>query len=128
NAGWKTIPGRQQDLGHMQGLLDLAKGDPQATVQDFDSALAHVPTPDAALQQAATLGARGYPALGLKHLDFSAALPPTRKPAFGMRRVHAWVLERQHYWQHETTRLRSTLAADAAAKARSKPAKSPARG
>jgi len=128
NPDWKTVAGRQQDLDHMQGLLDLEKDDPQAALHDFDGALSRDPAPDAALQQAAILGARGYPALGLQHLDFYAALPPPRKPALGMPRIHAWVLQRQHYWERETGRLRATLQADAAAKARSASAKSPARG
>ncbi|HEY3519460.1 MAG TPA: tetratricopeptide repeat protein [Rhodanobacteraceae bacterium] len=128
NPGWKTVPGRQQDLDHMQGLLDLEEGAPKAALHAFDEGLSLDPTPDAALEQAATFGARGHPELGLQHLDFYATLPPKRNPAFGMPRIHAWVLERQHYWEHETARLRATLQADAAAKKLPASANSPARG
>jgi len=31
-------------------------------------------------------------------------------PAFGMPRIHAWVLQRQHYWDNELSRLRQTFA------------------
>ncbi len=128
NPGWRKVPGRQQDLDHMQGMLDLTRGDPQSALRAFDRALVQEPTPDAALAQSAMLGARGYPELGLRHLGFYATLPAKPKPARGMPRIHAWVLERQHYWERETTRLRETLQSDAAAKARSASAKSPARG
>lgn len=118
NPGWQKIPERRQDIDHMQGLLDLAQSRPLAALQAFDRALAHDPRPDAALQQAATLGAAGYPQLGLDHLDDYATLPPAAQPARGMPRIHAWVLRQQHYWQRETARLRATLTTDATARAK----------
>jgi len=30
-----------------------------------------------------------------------------------MPRIHAWVLQRQHYWDNELSRLRQTLREDA---------------
>jgi hypothetical protein len=106
------MPGRQQDLAHLQGMLDLAEGKPEKTLQEFDRALALEPRPGTALEQAAILGARGQPELGLKHLDYFATLPPPCNPGWGMARVHAWVLHHQHYWEHEAARLRVTLATD----------------
>ena len=118
NPGWQKIPARRQDIDHMQGLLDLAQSRPLAALQAFDRALAQNPHPDAALEQAAALGAAGYPQLGLDHLDDYATLPPASQPARGMPRIHAWLLRQQHYWQGETARLRATLTADAAARAK----------
>lgn len=115
NPHWRIQPGRQQDIAHLQGELDLAERKPQAALADFDRALSLDPKPDAALEQAAALGAHGDPALGLAHLEYWRMLPAPGKPAFGMPRIHAWVLTQQHYWQHETEHLRATLITDAAA-------------
>jgi protein O-mannosyl-transferase len=115
NPYWRKVPGRLQDLAHLQGMLDLAEGKPEQTLHEFDRALAFEPRPGTALEQAAILGSRGLPRLGLEHLDYFATLPAPPRPGWGMPRAHAWVLRHQHYWEHETARLHATLAADAAA-------------
>jgi tetratricopeptide (TPR) repeat protein len=117
NPYWKNQPGRQQDLDHLQGQLDVAEGKPEAGLQAFNRALATTPDPGAALQQAAYLGAHGYPKFGLAHLDYFARLRPGPKPGFGMPRIHAWVLHNQGWWKTETAYLRRTLEADAVSKA-----------
>jgi hypothetical protein len=119
NPYWRTIPGRRQDLDHLQGQLDLAESKPEAALRAFNHALAAAPDPGSALQQAAYFGAHGYPKLGLAHLDYFARLPPGPKPGFGMPRIHAWVLREQGWWKTETEYLRKTLEADAASKAAS---------
>jgi tetratricopeptide (TPR) repeat protein len=116
NPHWRDQPGRQQDLDHLQGELDLADGKPKQGLASFNRALAAAPKTGSALQQAAYLGSHGYPRLGLAHLDYFATLPPAPKPGFGMPRIHAWVLHQQHWWPRETIRLRRTLEEDAAAK------------
>lgn len=113
NPYWQTIVGRQQDLDHLQGQLDIAEDKPQDALQAFNHALVAAPDPGTALQQAAYLGAHGYPKLGLAHLDYFASLPPERKPGLGMPRIHAWVLRKQGWWKAETAYLRKTLEADA---------------
>jgi hypothetical protein len=68
----------------------------------------------AALKQAAMLGASGHPRQGLAHLDHLAAEPEqSYRLGLGMPRLHAWVLERQHYWPKELSHLRATLHDDA---------------
>jgi tetratricopeptide (TPR) repeat protein len=119
NPYWRKIYGRQQDLAHLQGQLDLAEGKPDAALASFNQALAAAPGPDSALQQAAYLGSHGYPKLGLAHLDYFATLPPGPKPGIGMPRIHAWVLRKQGWWPHEMAYLRKNLAADAATRAKS---------
>ena len=116
NPHWRDQLGRQQDLAHLQGELDLAEGKPQQALIDFDRALAASPSPGSALQQAAYLGSRGYPKLGLAHLDYYARLPPGQKPGFGMPRIHAWVLREQGWWPKEMAYLRKNLEEDAASK------------
>lgn len=116
NPHWRAIPGRQQDLDHLQGQLDLAEDKPQAALQAFNRALAAAPDPGSALQQAAYLGMHGYPKLGLAHLDYFASLPPGPKPGFGMPLIHAWVLHKEGWWKTETTYLRKTLETDATSK------------
>lgn len=120
NPHWLKSPGRQQDLAHLQGMLDLADGHSQQALRDFNAALALESRPDAALEQAAILGAHGLPREGLAHLDYYAALPLPPQPTFGMPRLHAWVLHHQRYWRKEATRLRATLTADAAAQVEKK--------
>jgi hypothetical protein len=117
NPHWRNKPGRQQDLDHLQGQLDLAEGHPEKALASFNRALAAAPKPGPALQQAAYLGSRGYPRLGLAHLDYFATLPPGPKPGIGMPRIHAWVLREQGWWEKETAHLRETLEQDAKAKA-----------
>lgn len=117
NPFWKGQAGRQQDLDHMQGQLDLAEGNPQAALQAFNRALAVAPSPGSALAQAAYLGAHGHPKLGLDHLDYFDTLPAGPKPGVGMPRVHAWVLRKQGWWKTETDYLRKTLEQDAKAEA-----------
>jgi len=114
NPYWREVPGREQDLAHLQGMLDLAEGKPRETLREFDRALALGPQPGTALEQAAILGSHDQPRLGLAHLDYYATLSPERKPGWGMPWVHAWALHHQHYWEHEMARMRATLAADAA--------------
>ncbi|HET7664001.1 MAG TPA: tetratricopeptide repeat protein [Rhodanobacteraceae bacterium] len=116
NPHWHDLPGRQQDLDHLQGELDLAKGKSAQALKHFNLALAAAPKPGVALQQAAYFGSHGYPQLGLAHLDYFATLPPGPKPGMGMPRIHAWVLRIQDWWPKETAYLRKTLAADAAAR------------
>jgi tetratricopeptide (TPR) repeat protein len=118
NPHWQDQPGRQQDLDHLRGQLDLAEGRPDAALQSFNRALTVDPKSGPALQQAAYLGSHGYPKLGLAHLDYFASLPPAPQPAFGMRRIHAWVLRKEGWWPKELAYLRKNLEQDAAAKTR----------
>lgn len=116
NPLWREQPGRQQDIDHMQGQLDLAEAKPQRALAAFDRALAVSPSPGSALQQAAYFGAHGYPELGLAHLDYFTSLPHGPKAAFGMPRIHAWVLHEQGWWPKELSYLRKNLEEDAVAK------------
>ena len=117
NRYWQAQLGRQQDLDHLQGQLDLAEGKPNEALRSFNRALAVDPKPGPALQQAAYLGSHGYPKLGLAHLDYFATLPLGPKPGIGMPRIHAWVLRKQGWWPEETAYLRKNLEEDAAARA-----------
>jgi tetratricopeptide (TPR) repeat protein len=118
NPYWREHAGLRQNLLHLEGTLDLAQHRQRDALQKFDLALKTDPNASTALSQAATLGAAGYPRLGLAHLDYFATLPPRPKPGLGMPRVHAWVLREQGWWQKETSYLRKNLEADAAARAK----------
>ena len=109
--------GSRQDYAHIEGLIALAEGQAQTALEDFNRALVDVPDRGTTLAQAAALGIAGYPDLGLQHLDFAEGHPLYATPPLGMARIHSWVLNRQHYWEHETEHLRAVLSADAAAKA-----------
>jgi hypothetical protein len=60
------------------------------------------------------LGSSGYPLQGIQHLaTYDSLRAEEQQPAFGMPRVHAWVLRHQGYWDRELDRLRATLREDA---------------
>jgi hypothetical protein len=108
-------PGRRQDLAYLQGRLALAQGDGASALTDFNRALDQQLRIEAALEQAALLGAAGYPELGLEHLshyDAKVTSGEEYPPPAGMPRLHAWILHRQGYWQKELDRLRATLRED----------------
>jgi hypothetical protein len=104
--------GRRQDLVHLEGLIAIQRRQPDAALAAFNRALLLEPRPSLALQQAAVLGAAGYPAAGLAHLRALDGMPPAPRPAFGMAALHAWILDNQGYWPHERARLESTLQND----------------
>lgn len=107
-------PGRQQDIHYLLGHLALLQGDADTALAEFNRALDSQVRIAAALKQAAMLGASGHPRQGLAHLDHLAAGPEqSYRPGFGMPRIHAWVLQRQHYWPKELAHLRATLRHDA---------------
>lgn len=122
NPYFAAVPGRKQDLYFLRGRLALIQGDGQTALVDFNRALDVQVRASAVLEQAAMLGAAGYPALGLAHLEhYDANRNREAQPDFGMPRLHAWVLQRQQYWPHEMTRLRATLQRDATRRATSHP-------
>jgi tetratricopeptide (TPR) repeat protein len=115
NPHLATNPGRQQDIHYLLGRLALMQGDADRALAEFNRALDLQVRISAALKQAALLGASGFPRQGLAHLDHLATEPKhSFEPGFGMPRIHAWVLQRQHYWPKELARLRATLSKDAA--------------
>lgn len=113
NAYFKDIPGRLQDIHYLKGLLALKQREPDAALLNFNRALDLQVRPAIALQQTALLGSAGYPQLGLTHLTYYESLRYKETPPItGMPGIHSWVLQKQHYWQHETTRLRAALQQD----------------
>jgi len=113
---WRNHVSLRINWFHMRGSLALAQKQPTQALLDFNQALAEMPQPASALRQAASLGAAGYPDLGLTHLSYFETLPMPSWHGYSMSRVHASILRRQGYWQHELNRLRKILAADALSK------------
>src|SRR6185312_3183808 len=102
--------GPRQDLIYLRGRIALAQRQPDEALADFIRALDLQARPGMALQAAATLGAAGYPAQGLRMIDhFQQVRDNQMPPGFGMPMLHAWVLERQRYWPIEMSRLRGVL-------------------
>jgi tetratricopeptide (TPR) repeat protein len=114
NPRTRDIPGRVQDVANLRGRLALLRGEDERALAFFDDALRADTRPGAALEQAGILARAGHPDLALRHLDHAdAAMKRLRKPAFGMPSVHAWLLDREGYWEGEMRRLRSVLEEDA---------------
>lgn len=108
--------GPQQDFTYLRGRIALAQQHPDAALADFSHALDQQVRPGMALQAAATLGAAGYPAHGLRLLDhYQQVKVKAVPPGPGMSRVHWWVLAYQNYWPHELAHLRHQLNLDAKA-------------
>jgi tetratricopeptide (TPR) repeat protein len=111
-----STTGPQQDLTYLRGRIALAQQQPDAALADFTQALDLQVRPGMALQAAATLGAAGYPAQGLRLLDhYQQVEKNVTPPGFGMPMLHAWVLARQNYWPHELANLRHQLSLDVTA-------------
>ena len=122
NPHFAITPGREQDIYFLKGRLALIQGDAQTALNDFNHALDIQVRASAALEQAAMLGAAGYPVLGLAHLDhYDAERDHEAPPDFGMPHLHAWVLQQQQYWPREMAHLRATLQQDATRQATSHP-------
>ena len=105
-----------QDLHYLLGLIDLAEQHPQRALDSFSKALAFNVRPGFAANAAAVLGSSGFPRLGLNLLDRYKRVSMRQKRrsrGMNMNALHAWVLERQHYWPDELEHLRVTLEEDA---------------
>lgn len=113
NPYLQSRPGSIQDIHHVLGQIDLARGEPDAALEHFNHALTLQVREGFALEQAARLGAAGRPDLGLAHLDHYVSISSQEYvPESGMPRIHAWVLKRQGYWAGEHGHLRETLLQD----------------
>jgi len=113
NPRLNHLIGRRQDIHQLRGQLALSLHQPEEALAWFQKGLSLRPSPQMAFKQAALLGSAGYPAEGLQQLDFFAG--HDNEPAshgLDMRRIHAWVLRRQHYWENELVQLRATLQDD----------------
>jgi protein O-mannosyl-transferase len=109
--------GPQQDFQYMLGRIALAQKDTDTALVHFGKALDLQVRPGFALQEAAILGASGYPAEGLCLLDhYQNVEANAMPPGPGMPMLHDWVLQHQHYWPHELDYLRHQLAEDAASR------------
>ena len=118
-----STSGPQQDLTYLRGRISLEQHRADAAAADFSKALDLHVAPGMALKAAATLGAAGYPAHGLRLLDhYQQVQKSVMPPAFGMPMLHEWVLTRQNYWPHELAHLRHQLSLDVASDA-AKPAR-----
>ncbi len=118
NPKLMAIHGRRQDLDSILGRIALVRHRPDQALRYFNRALEQDVRTTAAFEQAALLGSRGYPERGLAHLERYRQLKAGRhkaSPRFDMPRIHAWVLEHEHYWQKEFVRLHRTLQEDARA-------------
>lgn len=116
NVGMTQKAGRAQDILFLRGRIELVRGAPDAALAYFNQALDQQVRETVAFRQAALLGSYGYPDQGLKHLAyFSKAQGLQVRQAYGMPRIHEWVLDRQGFWTNELERLRLTLQVDAKA-------------
>lgn len=120
NPRLMAIYGRRQDLYYLQGRLALVQDDANLALRYFDLALDQQINAQTALNQAALLGAAGFPKQGLVHLDYYESKSHLAAQAtFGMPQLHAWLLQREQYWPNEVTQLRASLSADAYHQSRS---------
>jgi hypothetical protein len=114
NPNLNSIYGRRQDMDFLRGRMALLHGDANTALFEFNRALDEDAQISMALQQAALLGSSGFPRQGLAHLDhYERVKKDAAKTSMGMPSIHAWVLEREHYWPDELAHLRDTLNKDA---------------
>lgn len=101
----------------LQALIALRQGDCDVSLAAFNRRLEVQRRPEFAHEQVATLAGRCGPGYGLAHLDHYLALAPggDAPAASAMLRLRDQLVVRQGFWEHEWTRLRSVLEAEAAA-------------
>lgn len=108
------VPGTQQDFAYVSAEITLARNNAPLALSSFRHALDIQVRPEVALSAAATLGAHGFPQLGLDMLDYYNGVADREQiPDPGMPHLHAWVLDYQRYWPKELAHLRQQLIADA---------------
>jgi protein O-mannosyl-transferase len=105
---------RQQNLLPLQGELAVRRGEPDAALRLFREAIIAFPNPDFAARMTTFLAIHGYPQHALELLDgyTRAGMPRPRRR--GMAWLHAHVLEKQGFWEHEFAVLRGKLLEDIA--------------
>lgn len=117
NPRTRDIPGRRQDVLHLQGRVALLEHEDERALALLDEALQADLRPGAAMNQAAILASAGRQDLALRHLDlFERLWQPPSHPGFTMAEFHNWLLWQQGYWPNEIARLRHVLADDVARK------------
>ena len=121
NPYLQNRPGSLQDLQHLHGRIELARDNAGTALSHFNDALHQQVRIGLALQQAALLGATGYPELGLDHLHHYESISEQEIiPELGMPRLHSKVMRKQGYWNRELETLRKTLLEDCITKERAK--------
>ncbi|WP_036516114.1 hypothetical protein [Nevskia soli] len=113
NRNYGDGPSHFTQIRQLRGRLALGRGDGESALRNFNEGLSAFPTPDGALLQAALLGAAGFPAHGLKHLDYYRTLPPADRGLHGMAALHLWLLGHEGYWTSEFAGLENQLRIDA---------------
>lgn len=118
NAKMKDSSRYQQNLLNLEGKIALLDNDAILAQRKFREALELFADPEIALGQAAILGTNGLPQAGIDQLDYYHQLVPEEKmkPICSMQDVHAWLLNRDGYWQNEMAHLRKSLREDVSAK------------
>ena len=101
--------GRRQDYSHIEGLIALAEHDGNHALEAFDQAVLESPNRGIGLLQTGLLASAGFKELALRHLEFVTHQPITSHIGMGMPKIHAWILQRQRFWEIETEALRKTL-------------------
>lgn len=94
------------------GRIELYRDRPSRALAHFDRYFEANPVPETAAIQSALLASRGYFEEALAHLDGyerARSRGTLRAPAFGMRWVHAKVLQHQGYWPREMQWLRNNF-------------------
>lgn len=110
NQNLNRTYGRRQDISYLRGRIALIQGNANTALADFNLALDEDAQASVALHQAALLGSQGFPREGIAHLNhYDIVKKRAVNAAWGMGRVHAWVLQEQNYWPTELARLRDTL-------------------
>lgn len=125
NSMLSTPAMRGQDIEPLLGELAVYQGRPEIAFQHFRAALASFPNPDFAARLITFLAIHEHYLAALRLLDDFESMPRIL-PAFGMPKIHAFVLKRQEFWEHEFAVLRDKLEAEIAAQARSAAEPAPA--
>lgn len=114
NRQIRDRPRYVQSLLNLEGQIALIENKAELARQKFDAALQADPRAEAALQQAALLGSNGYAQAGLEQLALYRQLAPQEggQAIRDMGSLHAWLLYKGGYWEHEIEQMHETLIQD----------------
>lgn len=123
NPNIVSSPRSRQGLLSLAGRAALARGEHATALRKFNGALDVILLPEAAASQTILLASSGDLLGARAHLNYYDALRahPRKATGYKMSRLHAWVLERQGYWDFELGELRRKIDAELAAQEADKP-------
>lgn len=109
NPHYLGVTGAQQKLGLLQGQLNLANGDADMALIDFEKAVKSDPSPAAALTTAAYLLNAGHPRKAQALISLYSQLPQRLPPPWSMKGLHRRWLDHIGWYRKSFRALETSI-------------------